>query len=143
MAALNADRNTPERDGTFLLLPVAANTVIYAGGLVVLEAGVAKPGRTATGLLAVGRAEETANNSVGAAGALKIRVKAGVFQFANSAAADAIATADIGATAYIVDDQTVAKTAGIVANAATRSAAGPIVDIDAAGVWVGVGVIHP
>ena len=39
-------------------------------------------------------------------------------------------------TAYIVDDQTVAKTNG----SSTRSAAGTIVDVDAQGVWVRVGI---
>lgn len=45
---------------------------------------------------------------------------------------DAIALADIGSDCYIVDDQTVAKTSG----SATRSVAGKIFDVDAAGVWV-------
>ena len=48
---------------------------------------------------------------------------------------DAITLADIGNTAYIVDDSTVAKTD----NSAARKAAGKIIDVDAAGVWVLVG----
>ena len=57
------------------------------------------------------------------------------FQFANSTAADLITRADIGNTAFIVDDQTVAKTD----NSAARKAAGKIIDVDAGGVWVLVG----
>ncbi|KAK0329991.1 hypothetical protein LTR94_034588, partial [Friedmanniomyces endolithicus] len=60
------------------------------------------------------------------------RVKKGQFRWANSAAADAITRAEIGDPAYIVDDQTVAKTNG----GATRSVAGTIRDVDAQGVWV-------
>ena len=52
--------------------------------------------------------------------------------FANSAAADAITLADIGADCYIVDDQTVAKTSATN----TRSVAGKVFDVDAEGVWV-------
>ncbi|MCY1460857.1 hypothetical protein D9M71_784510 [compost metagenome] len=55
-----------------------------------------------------------------------------MFAFANSAAGDEITRADIGATAYIVDDQTVAKTDGT----STRSVAGTIRDVDSDGVWV-------
>jgi len=61
-----------------------------------------------------------------------IEFREGVFRYANSAAADLIATADIGAVCYIVDDQTVAKTNGTN----TRSPAGAVVDVDAIGVWV-------
>ena len=56
----------------------------------------------------------------------------GVFRYANSAAGDLIATADIGTVCYIVDDQTVAKTSAT----ATRSPAGIVEDVDANGVWV-------
>jgi len=51
MAALTKDRNTPERSGKDFQFPVAAATRIFAGSLVVLDAGVAKPGAA---MLAVG-----------------------------------------------------------------------------------------
>ncbi len=56
----------------------------------------------------------------------------GVFCFDSAGGADAITFDDIGATCYVVDDQTVALTNGT----GTRSVAGKIHDVDAAGVWV-------
>lgn len=130
--ALTNDRNTPERDGTLRAFPVKAGAHIYAGALVVLDAGKARPAATALGLVAVGRAESEVNNSAGQDGDETVTVKRGTFRFANSAAADAITLAQVGSTCYIVDDETVAKTDGT----GTRSAAGTVVDVDAAGVWV-------
>jgi len=130
--ALTADRDTPERDGVDFSFPVAAATKIYAGALVALNAaGDAVPGATATTLTAVGRADEQVDNT-GAAGDKVVAVRKGVFRFGNSAAGDAITKAEIGADAYIVDDETVAGTDGT----GTRSVAGKIVDVDADGVWV-------
>jgi hypothetical protein len=60
-----------------------------------------------------------------------VRTRKGVFRFKNSGA-DPIDRSHIEGTAYIVDDETVAATNGTN----TRSAAGKIVDLDAAGVWV-------
>lgn len=134
MAALTKDRNSPERAGDVFSYPVAAATKIFLGALVVLSAGEAAPGSTALNLVAVGRAEEQVDNSAGAAGDLDVRVKKGVFRFANLGA-DLVALADVGADCFIVDDQTVAKTNGVN----TRSAAGKVVDVDAQGVWVQVG----
>lgn len=134
MAALTAARNTKERAGEVFDYPVAASTTCHQGGIVVLNAGYAKPGYTATGLVAVGRCEESV--TAVAAGDAQVRAKRGVFKFANSAAGDAIAQADVGADCYIADDQTVAKTNGTN----TRSRAGQIVGVDADGVWVQVGL---
>jgi len=135
MAALSADRNTPRAEGDVFVHPVLAATTIHAGALVVLDAsGWAKPGVTATGLVAAGRAEERAANA-GASGDISVRVRAGVFRFANSSGGDLITRAEIGDNCWIVDDQTVAKTSG----SATRSVAGLIVDVDAQGVWVLLG----
>lgn len=135
MAALTKDRQTPERSGKEFGFPVKAATRIFAGALVVLDGGYAAPGRTATGLKAVGRAEAHADNTSGSAGAIDVPVRAGVFRFDNSTAGDLIARTDITADAYIVDDQTVAKTDG----SSTRSKAGRIVDVDDLGVWVQLG----
>ncbi len=133
MVALTGDRNTPLRSGDIEEHPVKAATRIFAGALVCLDAnGYLAPGSTAVGLIARGRAEARADNSAGIAGAINGRVKKGTFRWANSAAADAITRAEIGDPAYIVDDQTVAKTNG----GSTRSLAGTIRDVDAQGVWV-------
>ena len=130
--ALVKDRNTKRRDGVQFSFPVDAATTIFAGGIVVLAAGLGAPGSVATGLIAVGVAEEFVDNSAGAAGDVSVPVRKGVFHFGNSAAADEIALDDVGVDCYIVDDATVALTNGTN----TRSVAGKIVDVDSTGVWV-------
>mgnify|MGYP004455256631 CR=1 FL=1 len=131
--ALAKNRNTPARDGNTLSIGVAAGVHIFAGALVALTAaGTATPGAVATTLKGAGRAIGEVDNSDGGAGDASVEIEKGVFRFANSAAADLITAADIGNSAYIVDDETVAKTNG----GATRSIAGTIFDVDAAGVWV-------
>jgi len=132
MAALTAPRNTPERIG-IPAYPVKAATTVHQGSLVVLDAGYAAPGRTATGLIAIGRADASA--TAVAAGDALVPVRAGNFKFANSTAGDLIAQADVGADCYIADDQTVAKTSA----GATRSIAGKVIAVESDGVWVKVG----
>lgn len=132
MAALAAGRNTPELTGELRSGGVASATKIFQGGIVMRNAaGNLTKGATATGLVGVGRAEETVDNT-GAAGAKSVMYKKGVFRLANSADTDQITAADIGGAAYAVDDQTVAKTSG----ANTRSIAGTIDGVDDLGVWV-------
>ncbi len=133
MTALTNGRRTPKREGQVFSRQVAASAKIHHGALVCLNAtGYATPGATATTLVADGVALAAADNTGGADGAIRVQVEKGTFPFANSAAGDAITIAEIGDIAYIVDDQTVAKTNGTN----TRSAAGTIVDVDAQGVWV-------
>lgn len=140
MTALTSGRTTKQRAGHQFSRLVAAGANIQTGALVVLNAAkFAEQGVTALNLVADGIAQFPVNNVGGADGAARIEVESGVFPFANSAAADALAQADIGNACYIVDDQTVAKTDG----GGTRSKAGTIVDIDVNGVWVGVGILHP
>lgn len=135
---MTKDRNTVRREGDEVSLPVAAGKKIYAGSLVAKDAsGNATPGAVATTLLGMGRAEEYVDNSAGGAGDVSVKIRKGVFCFANSAAGDAITRAEIGKDCYIVDDQTVAKTDG----GSTRSIAGRIEDVDTTGVWVNFGVI--
>lgn len=128
MVALTGPRNAARRENPEIREPIAA-AKIWQGALVVLEAGAAKPGKVATGLIALGVAQETAE--IGD----RVRVRAGCWRFDNSAAADTIAATEIGKTVYVVDDHTVAKTDG----SAARSAAGVCFDVDAQGVWVTVG----
>ncbi len=133
MAALTKDRNTPRADGDLRQGGVAAATTIFAGALVMRNAaGYLVEGQTATGLVGVGRAEERKDNSAGANGALSLTYRPGAYRFANSAAGDLIADADIGSLCYAVDDQTVAKTDG----SSSRSPAGIVDHVDAHGVWV-------
>ena len=135
MTALTAARNTPERAGDVVGYPVKASVKPILGGIAVLNAGYAAPGTTATGLIAIGRFEETVDNTAGSNGDVSVQVKRGTFKFGNSSAGDLIAQADVGADCYIVDDQTVAKTNGTN----TRSVAGKIIAVDADGVWVKLG----
>lgn len=135
MTALTNDRNTRFRQGNQVHDPAAAGVVIYEGALVCLDAaGNAVPGSTAADLTARGVAGTRVDNSDGVAGDKSVASGRGIYHFANSDA-DPVDRADIGSTAYIVDDQTVAATDGT----STRSAAGKIVDLDEAGVWVEIG----
>ena len=133
MTALTQDRNTLRRDGVQTEPPVAAGARIYGGALVAINAaGFAVPGSTATGLIGAGVAEQRADNTGAAAGAIRVRLNRLPHCFGNGESADAITLADVGSDCYIVDDQTVAKTNG----SGTRSRAGRVFDVDSEGVWV-------
>jgi hypothetical protein len=112
MTALSANRDTREVVGALSSLTVKANTSIYAGALVAIDAtGEAVPAADAAGLKVIGRAEHAA---VGGYGLL---VKRGVFLYDNHSG-DPLAVADIGAYCYVSDDQTVQASAngnGVVA----------------------------
>lgn len=133
MTALTTDRDTKSRAGADYEFPVAANTKLFAGSIVAIDAtGNAVKAATATTLKSAGIAQAVADNTGGLAGDIRVRVRRGVWKVANSAAADLITLADVGADCYLVDDQTVAKTNGTN----TRSVAGKVRDVDATGVWV-------
>lgn len=112
MAALTEDYIAAERQGDIFVLPMAASTKIYKGGLVALDANSdANDAADATGLTMVfGRAEETVDNSSGSAGDKTILVKRGVFAYNNGSAA--LAEDDLGAVCYIEDDNTVGTDPG-------------------------------
>lgn len=132
MTNLAADRNTPRVEGDVKSLPMSASK-IYAGAIVCRNAtGYAAKGAVSTTLIGVGRADEQVDNSGGNPGDKRIRVREGKFIFNNSSAGDLITIADIGKPAYIVDDNTVAKTSGTN----TRSIAGFIDDVVDTGVVV-------
>lgn len=133
MAALTGPRNTPNSLGQVREIPVKANTKIYAGAQVQIDnAGWAVPGTATAANVTIGRAEKTADNTGGANGDIKVKVRTGIFRFGNSASGDLIARTEIGKSCYVVDDQTVAKTD----NSAARPKAGDVFDVDAQGVWV-------
>lgn len=140
MTALAADRPATKTGAgpipNRLSFPQKAATTIYQNALVVLNAGYAAPGSTATGLIAVGVATKQSDNSDGSDGDVSAEVESGVFPFKNSASTDAIAQAQVGSDCYIVDDQTVAKTDG----SSTRSKAGKVVAVDTNFVYVLVGL---
>lgn len=133
MVALSVARSTLaiitlDRD-----LPIEANVTCWQGGMVqVNAAGRVVPASATIANRTLGLAVRTVNNVGGAAGAATVKVRRGTFRYANSTAGDLLARLDIGATCYVVDDQTVAKTN----NAGARPAAGIVHDVDAQGVWV-------
>lgn len=120
MTALDKDRATAQRAGDLVADPLAADALIYAGGMYVLAAGLAVSAAGASG--GVVRADAANGDAV-------VQGKLGVFRFANDG--DAIARQDIGADAFAVDDQAVALSGAVKA--------GVVVDIDDAGVWVRIG----
>lgn len=128
---LSADRNTPSRKGEVMAFLVKAGAKIHAGALVVLDAGYAKPGVKAENLVFAGRAEEAADNTGGADGDRTVSVRRKmVFRWKNAAGGGKVAQAQVGAAAYIADDETVTKTA----NGASK--AGTVLAVDDDGVWV-------
>ena len=134
MAALTADRHTPMKDGELISVPVAAGKKIYAGALVVSKGGYAAPGEKAdSGIAYLGRAEEQVDNSGGAAAAKSVLVRRNrAFKWAN-ASSGAVTQAEVGSAAYILDDQTVTKTAA----GATKTDPAVVLGVDDDGVWVG------
>jgi hypothetical protein len=121
MAALTSARNTPEMAdfGRIQVYPVEANTVIYLGAIMALNAaGNAVPASSTSGLRIVGRAErvyngipgQNADNTGGAAGAISVVGRRGVFMYADHD--NSIAQAQVGAFAFAVDDNSVSASDG-------------------------------
>jgi hypothetical protein len=103
MAAATADKLTPRKEAEEKAYPVKASTTIYAGTLVAVDAnGHALPASDAAGLKVVGVADAKADNSAGAAAAINVKVRRGVFRLA----AASITLAMVGTIMYVVDDQT-------------------------------------
>jgi len=131
MTATAEGRMTKRRDSRQFTFPVAAATKIPVGVIAAISAaGVLVNAAAVAAHKVVGVAEF--DNSAGIDGAIKGQVRKGTFQFFNSAAADLITLTSVGDSAYVVDNQTVAKTSATN----TRPVAGKIVDVDADGVWV-------
>jgi hypothetical protein len=131
MAAATQAIDTPSRAGDILSLALAADTLIYQGTLVAINAdGRAVPASDTSGLTVVGRANETVDNTDGAAGALSIPVERGVFKFSNDVD-DPVTIAERYEFAYVVDDNTVSE------DAHTNGVrAGLVIDVDSDGVWI-------
>ena len=134
MAALTTDRNTLTKEGVQFGYPVKAATTIFAGAMAAIDAtGFLVPAAAVVAHKVVGPAIDRYNNSAGANGDIKGECRRGVAAlYNNSAAGDLIALTDVGASCYVVDDNTVAKTSAT----STRPVAGKIVDVVAQGVWV-------
>ena len=150
MAALSNSRNTPEMadGGRMRVYPVEANTNIYLGGMVALNAaGNAVPASATTtvanALRVVGRAEYVKNgipgqnaiNNPGAASAISITARKGVFLYATDGS---VGAAQLGLNCFALDDNTVtALDRASGAGVQQYAAAGQVVAIDPSGqVWV-------
>lgn len=119
MTALAKERMVRKKRFSGLDLPQKGSTTVYTGALVVIDAGYAKPGTAATGLVVCGLATETKTNS-GADGANTVHVdflKEKVLVPLVGLSGELVA-ADVGELVYVDDDQTISHTA------TGRSAAG-------------------
>lgn len=141
MAAMTLERKTRKLSEqtvvNLLHQPMKGKTKILLGAIAVLDAGFVAPARAATGLIALGIAEETVDNTDGADGAIFAPIRQGTFQCFNSGGTETITQTDVGKDCFLVDDQTVAKTD----DTGKRSRAGKIVQVDPTGlVWVQLGI---
>jgi hypothetical protein len=126
-----AERSTQEQSGTVISVPLAASTTLYAGTLACVNtSGYAVTAANTAGLIVAGVVDSTAVNS-GSAGDASVRIKRGVFKFANSGT-NAVDQDDVGRAVYVEDNQTVGD-----AGSGTVYA-GICVKLDSDGVWVDV-----
>jgi len=133
MTALTAPRNTPERVGPIQAYPVKAGVILYQGGIAALDAtGYAVPASTAANLVAIGRVEQTVDNSAGANGKATVEVRSGVFALANDTT-NAVTQAHVGRPVKLLDDAT-------ASSASSGVAVGTCLALDGNIVWVKVGL---
>lgn len=107
MTALTASYDARRKDGALIAYPVAGARQVHKGGLTAVASatGLAQPAGDVAGIVFIGVAYEGADNGTGAAGAKTVRVlKTGVFTYAKTGAS----AGDVGKTAFVVDDATVA-----------------------------------
>lgn len=131
MTKLTENRNTALRDCVLTGREVAADTRIFAGSLTALNAaGYLVPASAVAAQKVCGRAEGEVDNRGGADGARVAIVRRGIFGWENNGT---ITRTHVLASAYAVDDQTVAADNG----GGTRPVAGRIMEIDRNGlIWV-------
>lgn len=132
---LSKPRFQTSRQGTYRFsLPVAAQALVYQGGMVALSpTGFAVPASEANNLILVGIAQETVDNTLGADGDFSVEVWSNVaFKLKNADGNEALKPQDLFQPCYALDDETVTKTDG----GGTRSHVGYVHRIEADGVWV-------
>ncbi len=135
MAPLSADRKYSSRAGVgrsfFALL--ATTLITYQGGLVSESAtGYLGPAGTTAGTRVVGWASAKADNTLGADGAIGVKVETGVLLLDNDAT-HGVTQADVGRHCFVKDDHTIQTAVG-----GSSVVAGIVQEIDAQGrgVWV-------
>ena len=126
MVKTTQSKTIKRRSGDKIALTVKSGETIYGGALVMLDGAEAIDAKTVANKMTVGIAVADAK------GGEVVEVETGVFAFANSTSTDTLTKADIGNNAFVIDNQTIAKTDG----SSARSIAGTVVDVDADGVWI-------
>lgn len=137
--AATIERLTPRRGhGTVTEYPVAAATKIYAGTIVATNssgyAGPVTAGAFATALLGV--AEETADNSHGQAGDVRVRVRRQCAFKLDNATTNPVVQATTGLKAGIVDDVTVNNGTGATLDPGVTVIRVENVEPDGVWVWI-------
>lgn len=130
MTALSENRNTAERAPRCRVYPVLNDEIIYAGGMVQLNAstGEVSMASDTASMLVIGVAESYVDNSEDGENA---EVKTGCFLFENDST-NPVTVASIGAACFVKDDNTVCVTAG----STNKNVAGTVFDVTDDGVWV-------
>lgn len=140
MAALSADRNTPQMGQGVpqrMSYPVKTGVTIYKGALVVIDTnGYAKPGVAAVSTdICVGCATTQVAAGSASSGTYSVEVVQGTFKWALNGSAATIA--NVGDLVYVYNDQTVTL------SSTSASIAGTLYQVDSDGVWVYSGLAAP
>ncbi len=108
MSNITVRKDVRRQEANILSYPVAASTKLFEGALITLNAsGYAVKAADTTNFTFVGVCDETADNSSGSAG--DIRVKVWTYGVIDVVAGFSAAAADAGLKVYATDDQTVDK----------------------------------
>lgn len=108
-----ADRNTPWKDGEIIVLDVAGSTLIEAGHMVAVNAsGYAVPAADAANLVVLGVAEESVDNSGGAAGEKQVQIRRQKTFGLENDSTSPVEKAQIGREVYVKDSVTVSASGG-------------------------------
>lgn len=143
MALLSGKKTTRGSGAGLINIGIAAAAVCLQGGIAMLSAGWARPGRAGQGGTDLLKINDVATSRVvgvfqasatGGAGngEVSVDVQDGDWLFKNSAGVDQIVAKHIGHHCFLVDDETVARTS----LSGTRPRAGVIVAVDSTGVMV-------
>ncbi len=129
--AANKDIEIPKRHlARSYGYPLAAGAQLFKNAIVAVTAGLeAVPAGHANEVALIGLNELSVDNSTGAAGDQNCKLLRGVFKMPVAGAT----AANIGATVYALDDETLQLT-----NAGGELPFGTIEAIDAEGVWIAV-----
>lgn len=132
MALLTEQRDAPQRGirRFYRNVPLAANVVIFAGAAVgISAAGFAGPAGT-TYPRVIGMAEDTVDNTGGAAGAKRTTLLRGEFLFDNEPTFP-LTNVHLGTAPEWTDDHSAANT-----GSAATAVGGILVEVTSAGVWI-------